>query len=597
MQMILTGIQMITLQKKESPKLQTHLDIYPALLFSALLVCSLVFLPSSYSRAGGVNSNTTSSGTTTSASTGNSTSSTVTNDDGSTTTTTNTPTTTTTTQTTVTQTEIPNIVENPIFTNQYGGGSYSGWSITQCPGSCAFSPTLGFQAGNGGTITQTFSATDIFGNDVDSTEQAQGLTFSFGAEVDNDQAGNNVADTWSIQLELFNSGGSTIGSTTIGSTVIFSPTIKTGTLEIDSGITPYTGTLTLFGDTAFSGGYCCGPFFNDVFTTYLYNSIETTITTDTTYADLITTVSCEVLDSCVAPIVTELPIGVPIISPGPNNDVAILAPSPIETMPTLPSGGPSNDVAGPGVQLASVDLSPPPVVEMSVQTPSMETTTQSQMETQISNIEMEIENDTSSETMGTTPSQDIKDISTPEPESTSESAVESSTEQEPESNAESNAESSAEQEPAAKPQDAASSDSKPEPKQEVAESKTKKGAVRTQPAKKQKVKSVSVKKQEKQKAATKRQKKQKAATKMVKKMGDKGKYENSNQLKTLVIMQVLGNTKSFFSTQKMLQDTPGFFTVDKIPDTQISDNNIAAYYMIGGSDAKMDALTDTQYRR
>ena len=84
---------------------------------------------------------------------------------------------------------------------------------------------------------------------------------------------------------------------------------------------------------------------------------------------------------------------------------------------------------------------------------------------------------------------------------------------------------------------------------------------------------------------------------MVKKMGDKGKYENSNQLKTLVIMQVLGNTKSFFSTQKMLQDTPGFFTVDKIPDTQISDNNIAAYYMIGGSDAKMDALTDTQYRR
>ena len=33
--------------------------------------------------------------------------------------------------------------------------------------------------------------------------------------------------------------------------------------------------------------------------------------------------------------------------------------------------------------------------------------------------------------------------------------------------------------------------------------------------------------------------------------------------------KVLGNTKSFFSAQKMLQDTPGFFTTDKIPDTPV----------------------------
>ena len=39
-----------------------------------------------------------------------------------------------------------------------------------------------------------------------------------------------------------------------------------------------------------------------------------------------------------------------------------------------------------------------------------------------------------------------------------------------------------------------------------------------------------------------------------------------------------------------------FFDSTKVPDAQISDNNAAAYFMIGGSDAKMDALTDLQYR-
>ena len=43
------------------------------------------------------------------------------------------------------------------------------------------------------------------------------------------------------------------------------------------------------------------------------------------------------------------------------------------------------------------------------------------------------------------------------------------------------------------------------------------------------------------KAEVKKEAKQKAANKIVKKMGDKGKYDSQNQLKTLVVMQVLGN--------------------------------------------------------
>jgi len=106
------------------------------------------------------------------------------------------------------------------------------------------------------------------------------------------------------------------------------------------------------------------------------------------------------------------------------------------------------------------------------------------------------------------------------------------------------------------------------------------------------------KKESKSKTKTqKKQKaKQKAASKIVKKMGDKGRYDDSNQVKTLVVMQVLGDTKSFFNNQVRLQDAPGFFDNTKVPDAEISDNNAAAYFMIGGSNVKMDALTDLQYR-
>ena len=91
--------------------------------------------------------------------------------------------------------------------------------------------------------------------------------------------------------------------------------------------------------------------------------------------------------------------------------------------------------------------------------------------------------------------------------------------------------------------------------------------------------------------------KEKAANKIVKKMGDKGRYDSINQLKTLIVMQVLGNAKTFFNNQVILPDTQGFFSSARIPDAQIADNNAAAYFMIGGSNSKMDALTDMQYRR
>ena len=90
--------------------------------------------------------------------------------------------------------------------------------------------------------------------------------------------------------------------------------------------------------------------------------------------------------------------------------------------------------------------------------------------------------------------------------------------------------------------------------------------------------------------------KQKAATKIVKDMGDKGRYEEGNQIKTLIVMQVLGDTKTFFESNIVLQGVEGFFTNESLPDTMIPTNNMAQYFLFGGSNSLMDQLVDSQYK-
>ena len=101
---------------------------------------------------------------------------------------------------------------------------------------------------------------------------------------------------------------------------------------------------------------------------------------------------------------------------------------------------------------------------------------------------------------------------------------------------------------------------------------------------------------EEPKQETKQEQKQKAATKIVKKMGDKGRYETSNQIKTLIVMQVLADSKSFF-VDTQLPEAQGFFTDVKLPDTVLSDNNIANYFMTVDSDNTFNQIVDSQYNR
>ena len=79
-------------------------------------------------------------------------------------------------------------------------------------------------------------------------------------------------------------------------------------------------------------------------------------------------------------------------------------------------------------------------------------------------------------------------------------------------------------------------------------------------------------------------------------MGDKGRYDSTNQLKTLIVMQVLGDTKTFFDSQQQLNDRQGFFTDYKIPDTKIENNNVAQWYLFAGSDGMMDEMIMQQWQ-
>ena len=63
-------------------------------------------------------------------------------------------------------------------------------------------------------------------------------------------------------------------------------------------------------------------------------------------------------------------------------------------------------------------------------------------------------------------------------------------------------------------------------------------------------------------------KKEKAASQIVKKIDDKARYDDAAQTKTLIVMQILGNTKTFFDSQAYIQDTNVTDYLNKTIDDQ-----------------------------
>ena len=83
--------------------------------------------------------------------------------------------------------------------------------------------------------------------------------------------------------------------------------------------------------------------------------------------------------------------------------------------------------------------------------------------------------------------------------------------------------------------------------------------------------------------------KEKAATKIVKKIDDKARYDESNQMKTLIVMQILGNTKTFFDTQSTIQDT----NVNEYLNKTIEDNYSVLFDIAQGQ--TMEEMINAQY--
>lgn len=230
------------------------------------------------------------------------------------------------------------------------------------------------------------------------------------------------------------------------------------------------------------------------------------------------------------------------------------------------------------MEIPSVELAPPapPPVEAPVEN------------TQVAEVTAEIEN-AQPEQMDMEPT-----VSETPTESSTQSDT-ASNEGEQSNNDEPRTEDTAAEEPA---EENSSSASATEPEEEQpaeqqtaeAEETTEEANAEAAPAEKPKPKK-TVKAKEK----SKKEAKQKVARKIVKKMGDKGRYDQTNQLKTLVVMTVLGNTRSFFNSQVILPDAAQFYSPTQIPGGRISDNELGGF-MFNDSAVGHNALVDMQYK-
>ena len=212
-----------------------------------------------------------------------------------------------------------------------------------------------------------------------------------------------------------------------------------------------------------------------------------------------------------------------------------------------------------------IEDAPPPMVVAKMEEPEVEVNVETETEQPTMDIQEPTDEEPVMETDMDSGPNESEEIEQPDSETTEESPVEDESSDEQEEVQQEEIEEPTEEpvEEVEKPKEA----TKEEPKKEIKQEHNK---------------------QEEQK--------QKAATKIVKKMGDKGRYEANNQLKTLIVMQVLGNSKDFFVANS-IPDMEGFFTDGMLPDSVIEDNNLAQYYMMMSNDIKHSELENLQYGR
>ena len=490
-------------------------------------------------------------------------------------TTTTTTTTTDTTTTTVTNPETGDLLTdtkvNEMGRNQrFGGDMTSDWG-----GQGSAKIRNGATCGDLGTdkcaeLTGGGSFTSTLGQTGVGTTYKQIIDMTHSSIDPSIDRGGQVA--WSIRVEKRDASDSlhfriakTDGTTAVlvGNETLSAAGAAAITNTLFQGNFDFSGAITTKLTIEVSGrdiNLAIGPLFDDVTVNVLYNVVNTIVTETITTIEQF--VALGTFDQETIDVATDI---------FENNNIVEtdtgLSIEPIEE-PTSESSYESvsaeiTEMVAPELQAPTIEVSvvEPQSVEIQVETQNVETEMQTEMNNDSTNDVAPSGGLASNED---SPQEGGGSVSSGEQDEKPEPAATAAEEAEPEEEAQSGPSSVKEK--------------KEEPKEQpkkVAEKKVEKP---------------------KTKVEKKQEAKEKAASKIVKKMGDKGRYDDSNQLKTLVVMQVLGNTKTFFDNQTQLQDTPGFFNNRTVPDTAISDNNYSAYIMFGGSDAAHNALTDSQYR-
>ena len=491
-------------------------------------------------------------------------------------TTTTTTTTTDTTTTTVTVPETGDLLTDAkvkaMGRNQkFGGDMTSDWGGQGSAGIRNGTTCGGLGTDKCAEITGSGNNTSTLGQTGMGSTYIQTINMTHASIDPNIERGGQVP--WSIRVEkrdasdsihfrIQKSDGTT--STLLGTETLSAAGANAITNTLFQGNFSFSGAITSLAIEV-SGrdiNLAIGPLFDDVTVNVIYNVVNTIVTqTITTIEEF---VALGTFDQETIDVATDIFENNNVVETDTGLSIEPVAEETTETSYASVAAEINTEMVAPELQAPTIEVSmpEPQTVEVQVETQSVETEMQTEMNNDIT--------DEVAPTGGVASNED-----SPQEGGGSVSSGEQKSEPEPEPT------ETAEAEPEEEPQSGPSSVEKKEPE-----------------AKTEQPKKVAEKKTEKPKTKTekKQEAKQKAASKIVKKMGDKGRYDDSNQVKTLVVMQVLGNTKTFFDNQAQLQDTPGFFDNRTIPDTTISDNNYSAYIMFGGSDAAHNALTEGQYR-
>ena len=461
---------------------------------------------------------------------------------------TTTETTTTTTTTTVSNQDSGDLLDgtNGYVTTKYEGDMDIDWG-GQGPASMPSGNTCG-QLGTDkcAMITGSGNGTSTMG------VSGMGTTFIQTVNISDLNISKGGRTNYTIKVEKQDAQDSIYMHITgkNGATDVFSGTDILSASGTNSGFQSYAGGFDFSGSITTViievGGrdinLAIGPMFDDVTVNVLYNVISTIVEQTITSVEMFVAYNIDAPEEVIDIVEDIFDSNIPV-----ETDVGLdFEPIEVEEISYESVEIEIAEIEIEEIQVASVDLAEPETVEVSIVDVEAE-------------IEMELE-------------MDMEDVetNTTETESPQESPNESEN---------------------AEPTEEKTEEPTEEPKQEEAE------VVEAKEESTQEETQDDEKTSETKTVEKKDSSKEKAAKKILKKIDDKKRYDSNSQLKTLVVMQVLGNTKSFFDTQQQLNDRLGFFTDTTLPDAVISDNNIAGYLLFGGSDFLMNEMIDSQWQK